>query len=320
MIIFLYGPDTFRSMEKVKELKNKFISEVEGGALNLAELYGEKLTFADFKKEVSTVSFMSSRRMVILKNVIAKSKKENLQEEIINYLKESADSDNVLIFWEENKNGKKKLFKFLTYPQNLLKIYKQEFNLLKGFELRNWIIASVKKKGAQIESKAVYALEERIGGDLWRMNNEIDKIISYDKKISVENVKKMIKARYDNNIFNLTDAIGSRNKKLALKLLKDQLSAGSNIYYILTMMARQYRMLLEVKDYLVKNNLNRASSHILARDLKMHPFVAQKLVNQESLYKVEELKNIYFEIMNIDLKSKQSSASAELLLDILVCK
>lgn len=335
MLIFLYGPDTYRSLQKLKEFKNKFLRDVENGSLNLAELDGEKMDFADFKKEISTVSFMARKRMVVLKN-ITKSKKKDLQKEIIAYLKSIARKDendeNISIFLEEDVSVKEPLFKFLAGGQSdkLSKekqpekgitqshIYKQEFALLKGAELRNWIINAAKEKGANINTQAINMLMERIGSDIWQMNNELEKLSSYDKSINVDNIKKFVKTKDDENIFNLTDAIGGRNKKLALKLLTEQIRAGINVNYILTMLARQYRLLLEVKDYMENYGMDYINSQLLSRDLKIHPFVAQKLLGQVRAYEYDDLKNLYKEIMKIDFKSKTSSVNVELLLDMLV--
>ncbi|MFH1191871.1 MAG: DNA polymerase III subunit delta [bacterium] len=316
MIIFLYGPDTFRSLQKLKELKNRFLREVEGGSLNLADIDGEKLTYGEFKKQISTVSFMSRKRMIILRNIISKGKDKNLQKEIIDFLKKDAGgNENVLIFWEEEKKEKDVLFKFLT-GLNAGSVFKQEFELLKGVALKKWIIKEVSDKGGEIKAEAVNMLIERIGSDLWSMNNEIEKIISYDKNVTCENIKKFVKTKDDDNIFNLVDAIGAKNKKLALRLLTEQIRLGVNINYILAMLARQYRLLLEAKDYLARDN--RANSRSLALGLKIHPFVAQKLYSQVSFYNTEALKKIYRCIMNIDLKSKSSSVNIELLLDMLI--
>ncbi|MFH0857018.1 MAG: DNA polymerase III subunit delta [bacterium] len=320
MLIFLYGPDTYRSIEKLKEFKNKFLRDVEGGSLNLTEIDGEKITFGDFKKEISTVSFMARKRMIILRSII-KSKKKELQKEIVEYLKLTVekDEDNILIFYEEDASAKEPLVKFLAGGgKNKSGVLRQEFPLLKGADLRNWIIKAVKEKGANIDMPAVNMLMERIGSDLWQMNNELEKLACYDKNITCENIKKFVKTKDDENIFNLTDAIGGKNKKLALKLLTEELRAGVNINYILTMLARQYRLLLETQDYVEKSGGGYINSAAVARDLKLHPYVAQKLSTQVKMYKYDDLKNLYGEIMRIDFKSKTSSVNIELLLDMMI--
>lgn len=333
-MIFIYGPDTFRSLKKLKEFKEKFLREVEGGSLNLTELDGEKISFGDFKKEISTISFMARKRMIVLKN-ITKSKKKELQKEIVEYLKsisemQSEKDENILIFYEEDAKVKEPLVKFLISAGSeklhnkktsgdaiqRFSVCNRDFPFLKCAELRNWIINAVKEKGANINTQAVVMLVERIGSDLWSMNNELEKIISYDKNITCESIKKFVKTKDDDNIFNLVDAIGAKNKKVALRLLTEQIRLGVNINYILFMLARQYRLLLEAKDFLARDE--RANPRTLSVALKINPFVAPKLYSQVKFYDIEALKKIYRCIMNIDLKSKSTSVNIELLLDMLI--
>lgn len=318
MIIFLYGSDTLRSMQKLKELKNKFIKEVDKFGFNLAEIEGEKLSLNDFRKEVGTMPFMAKRRMSIFKN-ISKSKKKDLEKGIIDYLKDNNSSeDNIVILWEDEKKPQSSLFKFLTNKNNL-KIYKQEFEPLKGVELYNWIAFEIKKRGAQISREGITLLIEKIGTDLWQMDNELEKLINYDKNISFENIKEMVKSKNDENIFNLTDAIGGKNKKLSIHLLSQELESGINTNYILTMLERHYRLLLELKDYLSKEG-NNSSPLKIGKDLSLHPFAAKKLLNQVNLYKSEKLNAIYREITMMDIKSKTSNVDIELLMDMLIIK
>ncbi|MFH1030829.1 MAG: DNA polymerase III subunit delta [bacterium] len=336
MIFFLYGSDTFRSLTKLKDLKEKFLRDVDGGFLNLEELDGEKLIFADFKKEISTVSFMSAKRMIIFKNIISKNKDKSLQNNIIEYLKKDEDNETVIVFWEEDINEKEALFKYLIAKRSSgsslsraltansegcipqCRIYKQEFEQLKGAALKRWITNAVQEKGGKIDNVALNMLLERVGSDLWQMNNELDKLISFSSDITSENIKMFIKAKYDENIFNLTDAIGSKNKKLALRLLAEQLKAGVNINYIITMLARQFRLLLEIKDYMVKSASAHVSAQSISRDLKMNSFVVGKLLGQAKMYDMADLKKSYSRLMDIDLKSKTTNSDMELLLNIMV--
>ena len=43
MFFFLYGPDTFRAKQKIKQLKDKFIAEVDPEGTSIVELDGAKL-------------------------------------------------------------------------------------------------------------------------------------------------------------------------------------------------------------------------------------------------------------------------------------
>jgi len=319
MIIFLYGPDTFRSREKLKKIKNAFLTKVTGGNLNLIEIDNNNLTFADFKKEVSTMPFIAKERMIIFKNIISQNKREELQQQIIHLLKtENYPAENVIVFIEDAPDKRKALFKHLTNKKNPIKIHQQEFNPLNAPQLKKWIIKKVNNVNGKINDQSVSMMIDKIGNNLWQMNNEINKLASYDKNISLKNINALVKTKDDDNIFNLTDAIGNKNKKLAFQLLAEQLHAGVNMMYIMVMLARQYRLLMEIKDYLLRTGNENESPYTISNKLKMHPFVVQKLLSQAKLYDMPILRKIYNKILQIDIKSKTTNLNIETLLDMMI--
>ena len=72
--MFLYGLDTFRSKEKLNKLKTRFIDKVDKSGLNLVDIDGDKTTIDDFNKAISTQSFLSSKRMIIVRNIFKSGK------------------------------------------------------------------------------------------------------------------------------------------------------------------------------------------------------------------------------------------------------
>ena len=79
MIIFLHGPDTYRSKKKIEELKK----ERNFSDSNIVILEGEELSPEELHRVFLTPDLLSSKRLVIVKNVIKKTKKEKVLEEIL---------------------------------------------------------------------------------------------------------------------------------------------------------------------------------------------------------------------------------------------
>ena len=151
-----------------------------------------------------------------------------------------------------------------------------------------------------------------MGNDLWRMSNEINKLCAYKfkKTITKDDLDLLIANKIDENIFNLVDAIGNKNKTLALKLINDQLEINNSANYLLAMIIRQFRILLQIKD-LSLNNQNFSQ-------LKLHPFVIQKASNQVKKYSFEQLKNIYNQLLAMDIKLKTSQIKPTVLFDLFI--
>ncbi|KKS39526.1 MAG: polymerase III, delta subunit protein [Candidatus Kuenenbacteria bacterium GW2011_GWA2_42_15] len=318
MIIFLYGPDTFRSKEKLKMFKEKFVREVDKSGLNLIDLDAEKMTITDLNKAVATQSFLAKKRMAVLRNIFKQRKA--LQTEVLELLKASkyreGKDDNILIFWDEEPDKRSALFKYLAGSK-----FKEGFEILKNSELSGWIVKTTMARGGRISKANADFLASKSGGDLWALSGEIDKLlaVNFGQEISKESLEQSTLVKIEDNIFNLTDAIGNRNTRLALKLLHDNLEAGANGIYLLTMIVRQFRILVQVKAALAEGPANTAGGQDnyrgIATGLGLHPFVVQKAMAQAMKYSMEQLRTIYKKLLEIDLKLK-SGGDGETLLEM----
>jgi len=323
MILFFYGEDNFRLKQKIKKLKEKFISSSLGD-INLSILDGKSITFDEFVRQVLAMPFLANSRLVIVENLMRASKKTNkgeissknadIQEKIIALLPKVPENT-VLVFLEEGiPDRRTALFKKLAQPKKF-----EEFKLLEGLALEEWIRSEIEARGGEINLLAIQKLAEYVGNDLWRMTNEIDKLISYSKIVTVKEIELFIKAQVESNIFNLTDSIASRNSKQALKELHKLLDNGEAELYLLSMIVSQFRNLLIAKD-LSDRSGGKLSQWDLAKTAGMHPFVAQKTIWQIKNYKLEELKQIYDKLLECDLKVKTGQLEPKTALDLLIIK
>ncbi len=322
MIIFLYGEDTFRSSQKLKSIQDKFIDEVDESGMNLTTLEGAGLKFEEFNQQVKASPFIARKRMVIIKNLISDNKSKNIQKEIVELLNQelkTKDETNILVFWEDTDHSKTRS-KNALWDRLINEKFAQEFKPLTPYQLNAWVETQVKSMKGQIDKQAIPALAAAVGNDLWQMNNEITKLVNYrqNKIITLNDIETMVKAKYDDDIFKLIDALGNKNQKQALKLISDQLDLGSNEMYLLTMLIRQFRILLLIKDLQEKHN--NLSKEQIAKELKIHPFVAQKALSQVRNFELNKLKEIYKYLLNIDLQIKTTSANPKLLFDMLIAQ
>jgi len=292
MIYFLYGPDTYRSRQKLRAIIEEYKKRHQSG-LNFIKIDFEQNDFQDFKQAIETVSMFDEKKLIILENAF--------QEEMLDYLKKrklDKDQDNIIVFWAEEVDFKNELFKFLKKKAKV-----QEFKLLSSYKLKEWIKKYVKKQDANIESQAIEKLVEYVGKDLWRMSNELNKLIAFDKKIKTKNVEKLIKPEIDINIFNIIDALGERNKKQALRLIHDYFKKGEDERYLLNRFVYQFRNLIKVKK---------------GGGEDLHSFVFRKTRQQARNFNFEELKKIYQKLLEIDLNIKTGKIDTKTALELFV--
>ena len=84
MIYLLYGEDTFRSLEKLKAVKAKY--RQASGDTNLVVIDAAEMTFDEIWQKISALPFLSSKRLVIVKDLITAGS-ALVQEKILKNLK-----------------------------------------------------------------------------------------------------------------------------------------------------------------------------------------------------------------------------------------
>ncbi len=314
MVIFLYGQDTYRLKEKLKELIEKFKKERDTKGLSIVYLDGKDLTIDKFRQTVLPQGLFSLKRLIVIENLLSENKDVSLIEEVIKFLKRNKEG-NIVIFSETKEIQKtepyQRLFRLLKKGR-----FTQEFNFLEGIKLKKWIEKEVEKRSGKIEKEAIDLLINYLGPDLWLISNEIDKLLAYTEgKISKKDVELLVEKREEENIFALIDAISNKNKKEALRLINEQLELGVSFSKILSLIFHQFRIILQVKEKGGFLNYYR-----LAEELNVNPYPVKKAIEQAKKYDLEELKKIYQELLKIDYQLKTTSLKPELLFDLLVAK
>ncbi|MDD5749722.1 MAG: DNA polymerase III subunit delta [Patescibacteria group bacterium] len=308
MLFFYYGEDNFRAREKALAIAAKFKEKIDPSGQNVCYLDGENLTAADFFPAVSSAGFLAEKKLIIIKNIFANKKLTNWQDDLLTFLKKQKNSveENYLIFLQDSKPDKRsKLYKTLSALK-----FAEEFNPLSPLELKKWISNRLEKQNKKISPDALSLLVAFVGSDLWQMSQEIDKLVNYtDKEINSDDIKKIVQAKIDDNIFSLIDALGKKDKALALKLLEEKLDYGTSPQYILAMIARQYRLLIKTKELTGQIKYSGA----LIQVLKIPKFAADKALEQSRLYQADELKKIYGQLLELDEKFKSGQGQEKIL-------
>lgn len=343
MIVFLYGEDNFRSRLKLNELKDKYFKEVDKLGSGLKAMAGAKATISEITAAINPASLLSKKRLIIIEDIFA-NKDSVLFEKLLGYLKEKEQNDNIVIFWESNLKMKKiknvllpflidssgqdkplnkkssDLFKYLAKQK-----FAYNFNSLSHAELANWVKKEVSARGGKISLEAATILVGLVGNDGWQISNEINKLLSFKQagrltesllEIEAADVKTITRGNFSDNIFALTDAISAKNKALAIKLLDEQIEAGLDGPYLLNMFVRQFRILLQLRQAIDSG----LSPRQIATQMKLHPFVLQKGLEQARNFNLTNLKNIFSHLAKIDYSAKSGQCDYITGLNMLIAR
>jgi DNA polymerase-3 subunit delta len=189
------------------------------------------------------------------------------------------------------------------------------FDLPKGEALVRWIRARARAEQGEISLEAAQALAE-VEDDPRALGNEITKLLTYvnfARPVELEDVQTLTPAGGEAKVFDMVDAIGQRRGPLAQRELHKLLESAEPLY-ALSMIVRQYRLLL-----LAREMLNaRASEAEISKTLGLHPFPTGKICAQARHYKLGDLEVIYRRLLQYDVEIKTGRIQAEAALDTLV--
>jgi len=327
MFYLLYGADEFSRQEALAQMKHK-LGDPTTASLNTTTLDGRSLTLADLQAACDTVPFLADKRLVIVEGLaarwerrqpgegvepkpLAKSDRE-LEEALQGYLGQLPASTR-LVFVDDEVSANNPLLRLAKAQGG----YVKEFPPRRGRELHAWIAERVKQKGGRITTEAVAALAVFVGENLRLLDQEIEKLLTYtgsERDIQKADVEALVPYAREARIFDLVDAIGQRQRETALRLLHQMLDDGAAPAYLMVMFARQFRMLLQGRELLDGG----AGKEAIVAALKLHPFVADKVLLQARNFTLEHLERIYRRLLDADLAMKTGRAEETVALDLLV--
>lgn len=313
MIIFLYGNDTYRSSQKLKEIKENFKEKTDPSGINVVTFSGESFNLEKFNNSASQSGFLVAKRLIIVKNLLLSKPSKELAADLAELLTRLENSDNIFVFLENGEPDQRTvLFKLLTAKKTAA----QNFKPLENAELERWVKKYLEDTGGKINQPALNLLLAFLGNNLWLITNELNKLTAFknNETITAEDVKTQVAARLNENIFGLSDALAAGNKKAALQILHEQLEIGLNEIYLLTMITRQFRILTEIKSLLSQGVLKTQ----IAAKLKLHPYVVKKSLAPAEKFTLSRLRNIYGWLTEIERKIKSTSLPPRPLLDLLI--
>ena len=173
------------------------------------------------------------------------------------------------------------------------------------------------KLGIQIAPDATLLLADFIGAEIGTLDRALEKMALHageNQTITTEDVEATVAPTRMHSIFELTDAIGSRNVAQASILLRNLLSTGETGLPILSMIARQFRQLLRVKIALSQG----VKSAGLASRLSVPPFLVHALVAQAARYQALELQHALSLALDAEIRMKSSSIDHGVILERLL--
>ena len=185
-----------------------------------------------------------------------------------------------------------------------------------GEALARWIKASAEDKGASISPAAIGSLTDLIGGDLWSLDRELEKLSLYasGQRIEEADVADLVHQAREANVFAAVDAMMDGRPEVALRLLTQLRRDGRDASYIIAMVERQLRLLALARDSLDQGVPQR---ELGARLGGASQFVVRKTLAQARRHSWQDITWRYQRLLEADLAIKQGRLEPDLALELL---
>lgn len=329
MLYIFHGEDEFQRREAVRQ-RRAAMGDPQFAELNTTRLDGRSVSFGELRHHTDAIPFLAEKRLVLVEGMLArldprrKASQEQegeeqesspeLKAELLEYLPNLPPSAELIFIESKKLAANNAVLKLADKHKKTMQV--KVFNPPTTDALPDWIIDHVEKKGGTIDFSAANDLALFVGADLSALDNETEKLMLYRgaETIRREDVRALVASTQETSIFELVDALGQRKTTRALELLHEQLRHNANEFYLLTMIERQYRLMLQVSDLAARG----MAIDAIQKQLGMHPFVARKMSEQARNYSVEQLEEILRKLLELDVSLKTSRLEPTAALDLLV--
>ncbi|MFS1513564.1 DNA polymerase III subunit delta [Chengkuizengella sp. SCS-71B] len=303
-IYLCYGTEKFLMNEFIQFLTNEFIDPVHKDfALSLFDL--NETSLDQVIEDVETLPFMVPNKLVVAKNASFltgardKSKIEHQFEKLEKYTNSPVDYSVLILYVHTEKLDERKKIVKLLKKQN----YIVSFPPLKPNELTKWVLNRVKKNGNHISEQAIETFILYAGTNLQTLTAEIEKCCLFagvDQEITSEMIQQLVVRSTEQNIFILVDEIVKKKLDKALAIFNTLLKQKEEPIKIVSLIARQFRIILQVKELSSKGY----SQYQIASQLSIHPYAVKIADGQGRIYHEQNLLDILDKLAELDFQMK----------------
>lgn len=294
-IYFLCGNEPY-FIDAISNAIEKSVLSNQEKAFNQTVFYGKDTNIETVITSARRYPMMSPYQVIIVKEAQLLDKIESIQF----YAKEPLKTTILCICFKYKSIDRRK--KFIKEINKTGVVF--ESKKLYDNQIQTWIHQQVMTKGCDISPKASRMLNDFLGNDLSKIDNELKKLylnLNDEKTINSQTVEKYIGISKDYNNFELQNALGQKNALKAQQIVKYfGANQRKNPIYITVAVLFNYFNKILIYHYLKEKHNNQ----LVASKLGVNPFFVKDYRTAALNYKPREVIEIISVLREYDLKSK----------------
>ncbi len=282
---------------------------------NMDVLEGTRTTVQDVLSRASAFPMMGERRVVVVRRFEKLVSTEASRDLFRTYL-DNPSPTTVLVLAAERADLRKHPFRDIQKQHVLV-----DCKPLKERDVPAWLQGRATKLGKGLDGEAAFMLQSYVGSSLLSLLRELEKLVSYvgDRPdITKDDVADAVGATRGYTIFDLQDAIGSKNYKDAVSIVRRMMLYGQQAPLIIATITRYFMQLGAVQECVRK----RMAQKDIATTLGIHPYRVKLMVPVVRTYPAEAIAGVFHTLRASDRRLKttdtDSVAEMELMLHAIV--
>ena len=295
-----------------KQYRNKLLQawNPDGDTMNESRFEGKGIDVKEVISLGETMPFFSDRRIILLENT---GFFKNQCPELADYLNNLPDYL-YLLFVEEEVDKRSKMFKTVKQIGRVV-----DFAVQDEKTLIRWVLGIMKREGKQITQRDMEHFLSKTGTDMSNIEKELEKLLCYTMDRSVitgEDIDAVCTTQINNRIFAMVQAVAEQNQKKALDLYYDLLALKEPPMRILFLLARQFNLLLQVKEL----QLLGCDQKTIASRIGLQSFVVRNYTGCTGRYTTAQLRQAVEDFTQTEEEVKTGRLSDVLSVELLIVK
>ncbi|MCR4965882.1 MAG: DNA polymerase III subunit delta [Bacteroidales bacterium] len=288
-------------IDRIAEAFENGVIEEENRNFNQIVMYGQETTGTEVVASAKQYPFGSDRLLVIVKE--AKSLKEF--DAVLNYIKNPTPTTILVICYKYGKITAKQLGKV---DSSICEVFSSE--PVKSWDVGKWVVSLASEFQYKIDPGTANLIAEHIGDDLSTIYNEFVKmrlVLPPGSNITMDVVQEHIGINKEYNIFELQDALGTRDVAKAYKItlnFTQHLKENPNVKTIAVL----YRFFNKMLQYHLAPDKDTATKERIFGSKSS--FMINKQVGYTYNYPLLKVVSVMSILREYDMKSKGLGSNA----------
>lgn len=318
----MFGFNESLIKENIKNISKKQL-DINFFDLNYVQFDGITAKGDEIINACETLPFMDSKRIVVVYRAVFledDGKQQGVSAEdtfkkISSYIDKVPEHCTLILYYvfDEKRDKASKKVKGLEKKCTVV-----EFKQLKNVALQKKVKLLFDERNQPIEKAELSLFCSGLDNNMDIIINEVEKLCCYalGRPITKEDIFLLAPPKSDSDIFNLVDYVSQKNTKVALDILNELLFRGEKFPVILSMIERQFKIILGLKLGEKKGK----NIEILSKELRLNPYIAEKMLAQSKKFTEEKLMKVLGHCLESERILKSSSVDVKTELEKLLIK